>query len=84
MYPPGILEIFSNYTPHPYPDDVQDMMQFELMFRLEADQPNYADVFYADEWISEVKSPEALLQDGDGFEIEAYGKIDHSAALSSP
>lgn len=83
LYPPGILEIFSIYTPHPYPADIQDMTQFELMFRLEAGQPNFADVFYADEWITEVNAPEAFLQDGAGFEIDASGKIDTIAASSS-
>lgn len=81
LSPPGILEIFSIYTPYPYPDDVQDKMQFELRFRLDAGQPNHGDVFYAGEWIAEVSSPEQFLQEGVSFEIEAEGKIEVEAEL---
>jgi len=71
MFPPGLLEIFSIYTPHPEVDYFEQMAH-ELEFALKAGEPNErVGDFYYQEWIAEVSDPGQFRKEGVHFEIEA-------------
>ncbi len=91
LYPPCNLDIGNYYTPFPYPEGekewmelVHEMMAHELFYEIQAGKSCHDGTYYYDEWITEAGSPELYLKDGARLVIDASGKIDNSAGLSSP
>jgi hypothetical protein len=71
MYPPGVIEIFSNYSPYPEVH-IFKKLAHELGFELRAGEPNpHIGAFYFNEWIDEVSDPAAFIDDEVVFKVEA-------------